>query len=76
MSLADALAAWPGKVVWVNFPSSLHLADDEAIVAAARSLVCEASPGNRFILGVTEDIPESQWRRSLAAIARGFDGEG
>jgi hypothetical protein len=76
MSLADALAALPGKVLWANFPSSLHLADDAAIAAAARSPVREASPGNRFILGVTEDIPESQWRRSLAAIARSLDDEG
>jgi hypothetical protein len=73
MTLTDALAAWPDKVVWANFPSSLHLADNAVITAAARSLVREAAPGNRFILGVTEDIPEQHWRRSLAAISRGLD---
>jgi hypothetical protein len=73
MSLADALAAWPDKVLWINFPSSLHLADNLTIEATTRSLVREASPGNRFILGVTEDIPEDCWRRSLAAIAHGLD---
>ena len=27
MTLREALDAWPDKVLWINFPSSLHLAD-------------------------------------------------
>ena len=82
MSVADARAAWPDKVLWLNYPSSLHLASAERIRAATRQLVAEAAPGATlrsgaslrstslgFIIGITENIPDPQWRTSLRAIA-------
>jgi hypothetical protein len=70
MTLAEALAAWPEKVLWINFPSSLHLASIETIEQTTRELIQTAVPGNRFILGITEDIPEDRWQENLLAIAR------
>ncbi len=75
MSVADALAAWPGKVLWLNFPSSLHLASIERIKAATRQIVREAVTGNRLIIGITEDIPEDRWQANMLAIARVIDEE-
>ena len=28
----------------------------------------EAAPGNGFLIGITEDVPEHRWRESFAAI--------
>ena len=75
MSLSDALAAWPSKVVWANFPSSVHLAGEAAVESTARRLIHEARPGDRFILGITEDVPEDRREGNLAAIARAIAAE-
>jgi hypothetical protein len=70
MSVADALAAWPGKVLWINFPSSLHLASIEKIEETTRQILSEAAPGNRLLIGITEDIPEDRWQANMLAISR------
>ena len=69
MSVADARAAWPGKVLWINFPSSLHLASAERVRTETRKIVEEAAPGDGLIVGITENVPDSAWRTSLGAIA-------
>ena len=73
MTLAEALAAWPDKVLWINFPSSLHLAPIEAIEEATRQLIRDAAPGNRLIIGITEDIPADRWQANMLAISRVID---
>ena len=46
LSVAEAKAAWPDKVVWVNFPGSLFLEPAEVIHAYTLDLLCEgAGPG-------------------------------
>ncbi|HUT33758.1 MAG TPA: hypothetical protein VNE39_09775 [Planctomycetota bacterium] len=75
MSATDALAAWPGKVLWINFPSSLHLASIEKIEATTRQVLREAAPGNRLIIGITEDIPDGRWQANMLAISRVIDEE-
>ena len=69
MTLAEALAAWPGKVLWINFPSSVHLSDVETIKETAREIVALARESGRVILGITEDIPEDRWQQNLLAIS-------
>jgi hypothetical protein len=73
MTLADARAAWPDKVLWVNFPSSLHLRADDVIAETAHNLVEEADGPDGLIMGITEDIPEERWRNSCRAIMDGLD---
>ncbi len=68
MSVAEARAAWPEKTLWINFPSSLHLASRERIQEHTRTMVRE-SGGRGFIVGITENVPEHAWRTSMPAIA-------
>jgi uroporphyrinogen-III decarboxylase len=68
MSVQDAREAWRDKVLWINFPSSMHLDRPEAIREETERILEEATPGDRFLIGITEDIPEDRWRASLAAI--------
>ena len=70
MSLADARAAWPGKTLFINFPSSVHVQPPDVVAATTRQLLKEAAPGDRFIMGITENVPENRWRESFAAILR------
>jgi len=69
LPLDEARRAWEGKAIWINFPSSVHLADPERIRQVTLDLVKQASPTTGFLISVTENIPSSVGTRSLEAIA-------
>lgn len=69
MTTAEALEAWPGKVLWINFPSSVHLAGVEKIKQTTREIIAAAAGTNRLIIGITEDVPEDRWQESFLAIS-------
>jgi hypothetical protein len=68
MTVADARVAWPGKTLFVNFPSGLHLESSEVIAQHTRQILKDAAPGDRFIVGITENVPENRWRESFRTI--------
>ena len=76
MSVAQARQAWPDKILWINFPSSVHLAPAEKVKEATRQILREAAPGDGFMVGVTEDIPEDRWQISMAAVSEVLRAEG
>jgi hypothetical protein len=69
VTVAAARAAWPGKVLWMNFPSSVLIEPCARVRETTLRILKEAAPGDRFLIGVTEDVPEDCWRSSLAAIS-------
>jgi hypothetical protein len=70
VSVAEARAAWPGKRLWINFPSSVHLQPEEAIRAATLEIVRQAGDRRGFLMGVTEDVPEEHIVRSVSVILK------
>jgi hypothetical protein len=70
MTLAEARSAWPDKVLWINFPSSVHLSPDEVVYETTRRLIAEDGGSGRLIIGITEDVPEHRWQGSFRAISR------
>jgi len=72
MTLGEARAAWPDKVLWLNFPSSIHLRADEEVEQATVSLLDEVDAADGLIMGITEDIPSHRWQRSCRAIMDGL----
>jgi hypothetical protein len=70
MTMAEARRAWPDKVIWVNFPSSQHLADDAAVYDITRHIIQENGGKDRLLIGITEDVPPSRWQASFQAINR------
>jgi len=73
MTLADARAAWPDKVLWLNFPSAMHLATDADIAAFTVEALDSLPSPEGVIMGITEDVPEHRWRDSFAAVMDGLD---
>ena len=69
LPLDEAREAWQGKAVWINFPSSVHLAEPERIREVTRELVRQGAAQPGFAVSVTENIPASVGTRSLEAIA-------
>ena len=73
MTLAEARAAWPDKILWINFPSSRHLCPVAEVEEIAFRLAEEAGRSEGFLMGITEDIPADRWQASCAAIMDGLD---
>ena len=69
LSVADARRLWPDKVLSLNFPSSLHLESPARIREATLEILRQSGDGRRLIMGITEDIPEDSWEKSLETIA-------
>ena len=67
---ADAVALWPEMRLWLNFPSSVHLAEPEAIYQRALQILEEAGHTGRLQIQVSENVPPGVWRRSYPAIVR------
>jgi hypothetical protein len=76
VTVAEARAAWPGKALWLNFTSSLHIEPDHVIAAHTRQLIEGAGSKRGFAIGITEDIPAQHCVRSLRVIARAIQEMG
>ena len=76
MTLAEAREAWPDKVLWLNFPSSVHLREDAEVEAFTFGLLDELESCHGVIMGITEDIPEHRWQGSCRAIMDGLERHG
>ena len=70
MTVAEAREMWPGKVFFINFPSSVHLESASVIEETTKQILKEAAPGDRFIVGITENFPENRWRESFYTILK------
>jgi hypothetical protein len=73
MTLAEAREVWPDKVLWINFPSSVHLKPDAIIEQVTVDLMDEVATVDGLILGITEDVPEDRWRDSCRSIMNGLE---
>ena len=76
MSIAEARKHWPDKILWTNFPSADHLKSAEQVAERPRQILKEAAPLDKFLMGITENIPHDRWRETLPAIAKVIDDEG
>ena len=72
-SVADARKAWPDKVLWINWPSAWQLSSEKEVYDRTIEMLRHASPGNNFIIGITEDIPEGLWQRNCLKIMDAID---
>lgn len=69
MTLAEAGAAWPGRIISLNFPSKLQYAGEAEIGRAARSYLADASRVGGLVISLTEDFAKDCERRLFTAIA-------
>lgn len=67
-SVADAIALWPGKRLFVNFPSSVHLRPYEGVRAEAEAILAAGGHTGRLEIQFSESVPYEVWRTSFRAI--------
>lgn len=72
MTLAEARQVWPDKILWLNFPSSVHLKNDAEVTELTINMMNELSSTKGIIMGITEDIPPYRWQDSCKAIMSGL----
>ena len=68
--VADVVERWPETRIQVNFPSSVHWADDATIYAQAMELLEQGGHTGRLQIQVSEDPPPGRWQVSYPAIVR------
>jgi hypothetical protein len=68
-SAAQAVALWPDIRLLLNFPSSVHLADEMTICRRACDILGQAGHTGRLQIQVSENTPPGAWRKSFPAIA-------
>jgi hypothetical protein len=76
MTVAEARKAWPEKVLWVNFPSSLHLASQEVIYETTRRIIAENGSTRKLLIGITEDMPPDRWQQNMLTISEAIADSG
>ena len=76
MEMAQARRIWKDKIIWINFPTPVHLLGPGEIAAHTRKILREVAPGDKFLFGITEDIPDKVWEISLPIISKVLEGEG
>ncbi len=57
LSVTEARNIWKGKSLLVHFPSSVHLFGVKVIEAHVKEILKQAAPGDRFAIGISEDVP-------------------
>jgi hypothetical protein len=72
-SIGEARSKWPDKVLWVNWPSSWHLKEEDEIPGLTGRLIKETGSQDKFIIGITEDVPEERWQTNFSLIMNGID---
>ncbi len=70
LSIREARRCWGSKVIAINFTSSIHLTSPEAIAGHTRQLLEDAAPGTGFVVGITENIPDHVWQKSLPVVLK------
>ncbi len=70
LTVAEAKAAWPAKVIWVNFPGCLYLEPPDAIRAYTLDLLRSGASGGRLVIGCTEDFPAGEFEKTYTAIGQ------
>ena len=69
-SPAEAAAMWPKMRLCVNFPSSVHLRQPEAINQRAMEILEEAGHTGRLQIQISENVPPGLWRTSYPEIVK------
>ena len=70
LSVKEALALWKDKSLWINYTTSIHIERPEIIREHTRALLAEAAPGERFIISITENVPDDFWQKSFSIISQ------
>jgi len=75
-TVEEALRMWPRMRLFMNFPSSVHLMDEQAVRRHTRRILAEGGDSGRIEIQISENVPHGVWRRSLPVIVQELEAHG
>ena len=72
-SAGDAVRQWPRMKVFLNFPSSVHLMDPQAVYRTTCEILEEAGRSGRLSIQVSENVPPGVWKSSFPPIIHAIE---
>ena len=69
-SIADAVRLWPRMRLCPNFPSSVHLRDEQSIYETAMEILHQGGGTGRLWIQISEDPPAGHWKKSFPQIIK------
>jgi len=75
-SVAQAVSMWPEMRLFVNFPSSVHLAPPGEVFEQAERILAEGGDSGRLQIQISENVPPGAWRRSFPEIVKAIEAFG
>lgn len=69
LTIVEARKLWKDKILWINYPASLHLKSPEEIRIFTLEILRQAAPGDRFLIGNTENLTPNVWHRFMTTVA-------
>jgi hypothetical protein len=72
-SVEMALKIWPQMRLGMNFPSSVHLQDEQHIYEMAMEILRQGGHSGRLQIQISENVPPGLWRKSYPAIVKAID---
>jgi len=74
LTVAEALALWPDKAIWVGFPGSVYALGPQATRELALALLREAGSGDRLVIEMsTENLVSNENLLALTSVLQGAD---
>lgn len=68
LSPREAKEAWRDKIIWMNFPETIFLQDEDSIKKYAIRLLEEIAPGIGYIISITEDIHPKHLMKGIGVV--------
>jgi hypothetical protein len=75
-TIHEAVSLWPGKRLFVNFPSSVHLRPPSDIYAQAGEILEAAGHTRMLQIQISENVPPFVWRTSIPPIIQAIEDFG
>jgi len=72
-SVAQAISMWPDKLIFLNFPSSVHLAAPSVIYDKTIQLLNEGADSGRMWIQISENVPPDMWKKSYVQIVNAIN---
>jgi len=73
MTIAEARAAWPDKVLSINFPGTLFGESSEVIEKYVYEYMEQGGNEGKFVIGCTEEFDFARFEHTFSSIARAME---
>ena len=71
ISISEARKMWKNKIIWMNYPGIIIANNDLNFIREyTKDILKSIAPGDRFLIGCTENFPLENWEKSFSEILK------